>query len=333
MSVMVTGGTGFLGRRLVKLLREDGLHVRCLVRPTSDVEALRRYVGDNLWGGVDVRAVSLTDVDACRDALIDCDVVYHLAAGLGGSPSTLFLNSVIPTRRLIEASLTSDVRRFVLVSSFGVYGAAALKSGSLLDESTPVDQTPHRRDPYSYSKIVQEQAAWDACKQDGLPLVVVRPGVITGPGRGALSSRIGLQLGPLLIRMGGGQTLPYVFVDNCAAAIRQAGLIEGVEGEAFNVLDDDLPTGKQILQMYRQSGRRQRSLWIPRPCIQPLAGAYEWYHRWSRGQLPAVITRYKTASMWKSLRYTNQKAKDRLRWTPTVPLDEAFRRSLCTEGG
>jgi nucleoside-diphosphate-sugar epimerase len=243
----------------------------------------------------------------------------------------LFLNSVIPTRRLIEASLAADVRRFVLVSSFGVYGAAELKSGSLVDESTPVDRTPHRRDPYSYSKVVQEQVAWEACRQGGLPLVVVRPGVIIGPGRGALSSRIGLQLGPLLIRMGGGQTLPYVFVDNCSAAIRQAGLIEGIDGEAFNVLDDELPTGKQILRMYRQAGHRQRSLWIPRPCIQPLAGLYEWYHRFSRGQLPAVITRYKTASMWKSLRFTNQKAKSRLRWSPNVRFEEAFRRSLGDE--
>ena len=81
MSVLVTGGTGFLGRRLVRLLREDGWHVRCLVRPTSDVEPLRKHVGDQLWAGVDVRRVSLMDVDGCRDAMIDGDVVYHLAAG------------------------------------------------------------------------------------------------------------------------------------------------------------------------------------------------------------------------------------------------------------
>lgn len=331
MTVLVTGGTGFLGRRLVRLLREDGLHVRCLVRPTSDVESLKTHVGTALWAGVDVRPVSLMDVERCRDALLECDVVYHLAAGLSGGTSTLFLDSVVTTRRLIEASLRAHVKRFVLVSSLGVYGAASLKSGSLLDETTPVDPHPHLRDAYSYSKIVQEQAAFTACRERGLPLVVVRPGVIIGPGRGALSGRIGLQLGPLMVRMGGGQTLPYVYVDNCAAAIRQAGLIPGIEGEAFNVLDDDLPTGKRILRMYRQVGQRRRWVWVPRPLIQPLAGIYEWYHHASRGQLPGVITRYKTASMWKKLKYTNQKAKDRLQWTPEIPFEEAFRRSIAIE--
>ena len=331
MSVLVTGGTGYLGRRLVKLLRQDGLHVRCLVRPTSDLGPLREHVGKSLWSGVDVRPVSLMDVDGCRDALIDCDIVYHLAAGMSGSTSTLFLDSVISTRHFIQASLGADVKRFVLVSSFGVYGAAGLKSGSPLDESTPLDPQPHLRDPYSYSKVMQEQAAWEAHHQEGLPLVVVRPGVIFGPERGVLSSRIGLQLGPLLVRMGGGQTLPYVYVDNCAQAVRQAGLTEGIEGEAFNLLDDDLPTAKQVLKMYRRAGQPKRWVWVPRLWIQPLAGLYEWYHHWSRGQLPGVITRYKAASMWKSLRYTNQKAKTELHWRPEVSFDEAFRRSLCAE--
>ena len=328
MYPFLTGATGFLGRRLVRALREDGLRVRCLVRGSSDLAPLRDFVGPDLWAGVDVVQGDLSDTASLTRLMQGCDTVYHAAAALGGSTAVMFLNTVVPTRRIIDAALANEVRRFVLVSSLGVYGVAGLRTGSLLDESSPVDPAPERRDPYTYSKIAQEQVAWEAHRERGLPLVVIRPGVIFGEGRDVLSSRVGLKVGPLLLRMGGSQTMPYTYVENCAAALRCAGLAAGVEGEVFNVLDDSLPTGSQLLKMYRRSGRRLRSLWLPRPAIGPVSSLYEWYSRWSQGQLPAVITRYKSDSIWKGVRYTNNKAKSRLGWMPAVSFEEAFRRSV-----
>ena len=328
MYPFLTGATGFLGRRLVRTLREDGLRVRCLVRGSSDIAPLRDFVGPDLWSGVDIVQGDLSDAACLARLMQGCDTVYHAAAALGGSTAVMFLNTVVPTRRIIDAALSNDVRRFVLVSSLGIYGVAGLRTGSLLDESSPVDPSPQLRDPYTYSKVAQEQVAWEAHRERGLPLVVIRPGVIFGEGRDVLSSRVGLKVGPLLLRMGGSQTMPYTYVENCAAALRCAGLAEGVEGEVFNVLDDGLPTGSQLLKMYRRSGRRLRSLWLPRPAIGPVSSLYEWYSRWSQGQLPAVITRYKSDSIWKGVRYTNAKAKSRLGWKPAVGFDEAFRRSV-----
>jgi nucleoside-diphosphate-sugar epimerase len=241
----------------------------------------------------------------------------------------MFLNTVVPTRRLIDACVEQPVKRFVLVSSLGVYGAAALKRNTVLDESCPVDPTPHLRDPYTYSKVVQEQVAWEAHRERGLPLVIIRPGVIYGPGRGALSNRIGLQMGGRMFRIGGGRQLPYVYVDHVTTALRQAGFEPGIIGEAFNVLDDGLPNGKQVLGMYRQAGRGVKSTWIPQCTIGPLSSLYECYSRWSQGQLPAVITRYRTDSMWKPLRFTNAKAKQRLKWSPHLTFAEAFQRSIA----
>lgn len=333
MYPFLTGGTGFLGRRLVKALREDGLPVRCLVRGSSDIAPLRTFVGPELWEGVDVVQGDLNDVPGIRRLMDGCDTVYHVAAALAGSTAVMFLNTVIPTRRLIDAAVEENVRRFVTVSSLGVYGVAGLRTGSTLDETTAVDAAPHLRDPYTYSKVVQEQVAWQAHRERGLPLVVIRPGVIFGEGRSILSNRVGLKLGPLLLRMGGSQTMPYTYVENCAAALRNAGIVPGIEGEVFNVLDDGLPSGSQLLRMYRKAGQRGRSVWLPRPLIGPASSVYEWYSRWSGGQLPAVITRYKSDSMWKRVRYTNQKAKERLQWTPPVSFDEAFRRTVQHPGG
>jgi nucleoside-diphosphate-sugar epimerase len=329
MNALVTGGAGFLGRRLVRELAGEGLRIRCFLRESSNVNELRTFVGDELWSNVEVIRGDLQNAADCDAAVDGMDLVYHAAAGLTGSTAVMFLNTVVPTRRLIDACVDSPVKRFVLVSSLGVYGAAALKRNSVLDESCPIDPTPHRRDPYTYSKIVQEQAAWEAHRERGLPFVVIRPGVIYGPGRGALSNRIGLQVGGRMFRIGGRRQLPYVYVDHVATALRQAGLEPGVTGEAFNVLDDELPSGKQVLGMYRHAGRQVKSVWIPQCTIGPLSSLYERYSRWSQGQLPAVITRYRTDSMWKPLRFTNAKAKQRLKWSPHLAFAEAFQRSIA----
>lgn len=327
MHAVVTGGTGFLGRRLVKSLCEDGCAVRCLVRPSSDVSQLRTELGA-LWRLVDVRRVNLMNEEECRAHIERGDVVFHLAAGLTGSASTLFLNTVVPTRALLSAAHAAEVKRFVLVSSLGVYGTSGLRKGETLTEETPLEPQPHLRDPYTFSKVVQERAASDFAEQNDLPLVIIRPGVIFGPGRGVLSSRVGLRLGKLLVRMGGSQTLPYTFVENCAAAIRQAGFAKGLDGEAVNVVDDDLPTASQLLRRLARRRQKPLSLWAPAMCIDPLSGLYEWYHRYSRGQLPGVITRYRSAAMWKPLRYSNAKARRLTGWKPAVSFDEAFEQTV-----
>ncbi|QDT55391.1 3 beta-hydroxysteroid dehydrogenase/Delta 5--_4-isomerase [Caulifigura coniformis] len=329
MNTLVTGAAGFLGRRLVRELASEGMAVRCFLRASSRSDELRSFVGEDLWPNVEIVRGDLMNPADCRAAIDGIDVVHHAAAGLTGSTAVMFLNTVVPTRRLIAACLEQPVKRFVLVSSLGVYGAATLKRNGVLDESCPVDAEPERRDPYTYSKVVQEQAAWDACRNHGLPLVVIRPGVIYGPGRGALSNRIGLQMGGRMFRIGGGRQLPYVYVDHVATAMRQAGVEPGIVGEAFNVLDDELPSGKQVLRMYRQAGRRVKSVWIPQTAIGPLSSLYERYSRWSGGQLPGVITRYRTDSMWKPLKFTNTKARERLKWSPHLPFAETFQRSIA----
>src|SRR5205807_1842529 len=117
-------------------------------------------------------------------------------------PAVLFLNTVVTTRRLSEACLQIGVERFVLVSSLAVYGTSELQRGHILDESCPIDPHPFLRDAYTYSKINQEHVAWAAQRERDLPLVVIRPGVIYGPGRDVLTGRVGLRIGRLLVRMG-----------------------------------------------------------------------------------------------------------------------------------
>src|SRR5690606_34333443 len=99
-------------------------------------------------------------------------------------------------------------------------------------------------------------------------------------------------------------------------------------GEAINILDDDLPTVRDVLRAYRKNGKRQKAIWFPQWAIGPASGLYEWYHRYSRGQLPGVVSRYQTRAFWQPIRYNNQKAKNLLSWSPRVPMADALRQAI-----
>ena len=327
MIAFVTGGTGFLGRRLVRQLLDCGIKVRCLVRAGSDLSALGRELPAPQAARLATFAGCLERPDAYGPALLGSDILFHVAAGLRGSVPSLFLSNVIGTRELIAQARRAKVSRLVLVSSIAVHGVSRLRRHSVVDESCPLDPEPHRRDAYTFSKIEQERVAWEAHHRGDVSLSVVRPGVIYGPGRDVLSSRVGLQLANVLIKMGN-QRLPYTFVDNCAGAIVLAGTAPNAAGEAFNVIDDAPPTGSQLVAECRRRGKRLRVVRVPGPAIRPLSWVCEQYHRWSHGQLPAVLTPYKSAAQWKPLRYSNAKAKSILGWQPRVGFEEGLRATL-----
>lgn len=328
MKALVTGGTGFLGKQVVRGLLARGLSVRCLVRPKSDTDSLLAAVEPAALDRLEFVRGNLNRPEACVSAAAGCDAVYHLAAEMRGATASLFLGNVVASRSLFTACEAAKVRRFVLVSSLAVYGTSKLRKWDTLDETVPLDTEPHRRDAYTHSKVAQEHAAWEAYRDGRLPLTVVRPGVIYGPGRDCITGRVGVRLGNLLVQMGRNQPLPYTFVGNCADAVCLAGLASGVEGQAFNVVDDSPPTSGELYRAHKRAVGGLRRFPVPGWAINPLSRLCEWYHRWSRGQLPAVLTPYKSASMWKPLYYSNQRAKDRLGWVPAVDFKQGLRQTF-----
>jgi nucleoside-diphosphate-sugar epimerase len=161
-----------------------------------------------------------------------------------------------------------------------------------------------------------------------LPFVIVRPGAVFGPGKRDLSGRVGINTFGFFIHLGGSNRLPLTFVDNCAEAIVLAGLIPGVDGETFNIVDDDLPTSSQFLRAYKKRVGGFFSVPVPYFAAWAACGLWEKYSKWSENQLPSVFNRRRCAAEWKGNRYSNQKLKDRLGWSPRVPMEQAMERFL-----
>ncbi len=328
MTVCVTGATGFLGMRVVAELLARGHDVRCAIRAVTKAAALAHRDVPESRNRLQLIAGRLDSPEFCRELLTDCDTVLHLAAPLNGSVSTLFAHGVVPTRVLANAAADRGVRRFVLVSSLGVYGNQHLRPGAVLDERCPVDRHPHLRDAYTYSKVAQEEVCWEIHHDRGLPLVVIRPGVLFGPGRPLLTGRIGLIIGNVLIQMGGRRPVPYCFVDNCARATVMAVDADGIDGMSFNIVDDELPTTDDVVRVHRTYVARVRRLTVPGWALDPLARACQWCSARSAGMFPPVVTPYKASALWKRVRFSNALAKARLGWEPHVDFGEAVRRTV-----
>jgi nucleoside-diphosphate-sugar epimerase len=329
--VLVTGAAGFIGARVVACLLERGFtNVRCLARGPSGLDRLERVVG-SLGHGRHVEVVegNLLSPEDCRKAADGARVIYHLAAGTGEkSFPDAFMNSVVTTRNLLEASVRCRcLKRFVNMSSFSVYSNRGKVHGRRLDESCPVEDRPELRgEAYCYAKVKQDEIVIDLGKRYGIPYVLVRPGVAYGPGKAAITGRVGTGTFGIFLHLGGSNEIPFTYVENCAEAVVLAGLIRGVDGEVFNIVDDDLPSSREFLRLYKRNVKPLKSIYLPH--IASFAGCYLWekYSRWSDGQLPPAFNRRMWHAYWKGSTYTNEKLKQRLGWEQKVPTREGLKR-------
>jgi nucleoside-diphosphate-sugar epimerase len=330
MRVLVTGAGGFLGSRVVERLLARGYNdIRCLVRDRAKVQRLECLLTAYPNARLEFQFGNLRSKSVAEQAVAEVDVIYHLASAMKGSTADMFLDSVVASRNVLEAVGTAARGlRIVLVSSFGVYGVGGVKRGGLLNESTALEAHPEERDPYSYSKLRQEQLFWEARQRMGFELVVVRPGVIYGPNGPEISARVGLSLFGVFLHLGGSNRLPLTYVENCADGVVLAGVREGIDGQVFNVNDDDLPTSRQYLRRYKKEVVKLRSVRVPYPALLLLSKAVLWYNRRSKGQLPAVFTPYKVKTIWGGNRFDNAKLKS-LGWKQLVPTTEAMRRAFA----
>jgi nucleoside-diphosphate-sugar epimerase len=322
--VLLTGATGFLGSHVLQRLTDAGIPVTCAVRPGGAARLSRLL--DGARSDVEVLEGSLQSDTDCPRFLAGCSIVIHVASATAGHPSQLVAGSVTPTRVLLQNAAACDIARFVHISSLGVY-APPERPGAELTEATPLDPASHLRDPYTFSKVLQERVVWEIAQREQLAVVVLRPGVIYGPGKGYLTPRVGLAAGSWLCVMGGRHRLPYTFVENCADAVVRAAFQPAIEGEVFNIVDDELPTGRELVKHARARGHGVRTLRRPASLVPAAAGAYEWLGKRTSGLLPKVLTTYRARAQWTPVKYSNLKARTRLGWTPTVPLREGLQRS------
>jgi nucleoside-diphosphate-sugar epimerase len=329
--ILITGASGFIGSRLVNSLLDLGFqNIRCFVRSSSNRQRVKALTSLQQTGArVEIIKGNLLSADDCFAATQDAVVIFHLAAGRGEkSYPDAFMNSVVTTRNLLEASMHHRcLKRFVNISSFSVYSNTHKPDPRLLDENCPVEPRPALRgEAYCFAKAEQDQIVIEYGKRLGIPYVIVRPGQVYGPGNEGITGRVGINTFGFFLHLGGSNTIPFTYVDNCVDAIALAGLTKGVDGEIFNVVDDDLPSSRVFLRLYKKNVRDFRSLYVPHAVSYALCYLWERYSSWSEEQLPPSFNRSKWNAFWKKTTYSNEKLKSRVGWSPKVRTEDGMKR-------
>src|SRR5258707_11869154 len=226
MAILVTGATGFLGSALVTELVKRQQEVRVFVR---DARKAREQFGE----AVTIIAGEITDAAQVQQAVEGVDTLYHLAGRLyhPATPAELYYQThVAGTQTLLNACQGQmHLRRIIHVSTTGVHGITGLTPAA---EDAPFAPT----NPYEATKLQGELLALKAYKEHGLPVSVVRPGLVYGPGDlhllGFFSS---IKKGLFRVIDGGKALLHPVYIDDMTAAfLLCAGRPEAI-GRSYNI--------------------------------------------------------------------------------------------------
>ena len=228
MKAFVTGGTGFVGSRVVKKLRHRGDEVVALVRDPAKAT-------DLLSDGVELVEGDLSSDDAIRGGMAGCDGVFHIGAVYKvGVPKSehepMWEANVRGTERVLDAAAHAGVARIVYISTGNVFGDT---KGAVVDETFQRDESEGFLSYYDETKYRSHELVRERIAQ-GAPIVIVQPGVIYGPGD---HSEVGnlldqLRTGKLKMRMFPDSRYNFVFVDDVADGIVLA-YDKGQIGEAY----------------------------------------------------------------------------------------------------
>jgi dihydroflavonol-4-reductase len=314
VNVLVTGGSGFLGSALLPLLARGGHHLRVIAR--GEAGAAER-------AGAEVVRAPLEDRGAVRRALDGVEAVYHLAGRVsfeGDDPTALYALHVQQTRLLLEDAHAAGVRRFILASSSGTIGISREEKVHTEESEHPIQVVA--RWPYYLSKIYQEKTALRFHRDTGLPVVVLNPSLLLGPGDARLSSTdvVFKFLERRIPAMPSGG-LSFVDVRDAAAAFA-AALERGAPGERYLLGGANMKFADFFGRVSRISGVAAPVARLPSAVNIAGARLLERFHAW-RGSDPPLSA--EEVEMGEHFFYVDSaKARRELGFTARDPQETLF---------
>jgi nucleoside-diphosphate-sugar epimerase len=307
-TAFVTGGSGFIGGRLIERLVEDGNDVRALARSDRSARKVAALGAEPVLG-------DLGDRDALQAGAAGCEVAYHAAAKVGDwGPWPEFLRDTVEgTRNVIDASAAAGVRRLVHVST----EAVLIAGDPLVNVNERNPRRPDSRAPYSRSKAMAEEIAVNAGR-DGFETVVVRPRFVWGAGDETLLPELMAMVksGRFAWIGGGRHRTDVTHVDNVIRGLLLAAE-KGGTGEIYFVTDDEPVVFREFVsEMLSTQGIEPPTRSMPVPLAGALAAGGEGAWRLLRLKGSPPLTRF---AYWVSSQECTidiSKAKQELGYAP-----------------
>ncbi len=315
-AAFVTGGSGFIGGRLIDRLTADGWSVRALARSDASAAAVAARGAEPVRGDLGER-------DSMASGAEGCDVTFHLAAHLGdwGPWEEFERGNVVGTQNALAASEAAGVGRFVHCGT-----EAALMAGDPLvdvDETAPL--RPDSKAPYPATKARAELAVRNA-NREGFETVVIRPRFVWGEGDTTLI--------PVMVEMiekgrfawiGGGRNMTSItHVSNVVEGL-VLGAERGAPGEAYFVTDGDPVVFREfVTEMLATQGVEPPDRSLPGALAGPMAAVSEaaWKHLPLPGSPP--ISRFTSWVLTQECTIDISKARSELGYEPVVSREQGL---------
>ena len=316
MRILVTGGTGFVGRHLVRaLLRRDHI-VRVLGRDPASCRELEAE-------GVEVMRGDLRDAPVVVSACDGIDAVFHVGAlsAPWGRRADFHAINVEGTGHVLAGCRAHGVRRLIHFSSPSV-----VFSGRDIVDAT--EEAPYPRRflcDYSWSKKLAE----DLVRASDVPAVIVRPKAVFGPGDASLLPRlVNRARAGRLPQIGAGDNLiDLTFVDNVVEALLLALTAETAIGRTYTITNGEpVRLWDTIRLVLKQLGLGTELRRVPYRLAYVVAGCLEWKARLFGGE--PTLTRYLTAILGRTQTYNIAAARRDLGYRPVVSIAEGLDRTL-----
>lgn len=238
----ILGGTGFIGAHLVRRCIAEGLAVSVMARSIRGLQEIFHHPLVRLHRG-DIR-----DYLTLTAAIAGAPVVVNLAhGGGGGSREEICAAMVGGAETAARACLANNVRRLIHVGSIaGLYLGAQKRP---ITGATPPDESSERRADYSHAKAACDRMLLDMHQRAGLPVVILRPGVVVGEGGPAFHGGLGFFNNEqhCIGWNSGRNPLPFVLVEDVADAILCACRADGVDGRCYNIVGDVRPSAREYI--------------------------------------------------------------------------------------
>jgi len=315
MTTVVTGATGFLGSALVTELIKRQQLVRILAR---DEKKARQQFGD----AVTICPGEITDAAQVRQAVDGATTLYHLAGRLyhPSTPAELYRQTHVEgTRTLLKACQEqTQLRRMVHVSTTGVHGVTG--------ETPAAEDAPFApNNPYEATKLEGELLALQAYQEQGLPVTVVRPGLVYGPGDLHLLGFFGaIKKGLFRVIDGGKAYLHPIYLDDLVAALLLCAERPQAPGRSYNIAGERPVTIRELATAIAHALDRELPAGSIPLWLANLASDIFAVMPGMKGER-APLTRSRVKFLTNSRIYDSSRAKSELGYAPRVELEEGMK--------
>jgi len=318
---LVTGGGGFLGSSIVRMLLDKGITVRSLQR--SDSPDLKKL-------GVDIIRGDISDRDTVINAAEGCDVIFHVAAraGVWGDYEDYYQCNVTGTKNIIDACQAHNIQKLIYTSSPSVVFAGDDEEN--INESTPY--ADHFLTAYQKTKALAEQMVL-AANNETLATVALRPHLIWGPGDPHLVPRIIERAKAGRLRLVGKQInlVDSTYIDNAALAhILAAEAIAPnavCAGKAYFISNDEpLPMGELINKILAAAGLSPVTKTISPQLAYTIGMMLEFIYKIFKLKDEPIMTRFVARQLSCAHWYDLTAAKTNLGYQSKVTIDEGMER-------